>query len=285
MKMLGEVVLTDEEAALFNGVLQDIKGMKADIAEIKQILKSGTTPKPDTPLPPARDLRRKLTLPVNSEGKREGKAMELSHAQLIGLKSIPDFAKEYYKPLPNGDLELFVPAKGALTSGDTDYPRTEERWYFPDLEAPPRPDGFDTMINIERGGYVWERRRKISLFNLPQTGKVVIRQSHAVEAPPDWKVVVTSSGLIYILCKLTDSSTKDDGRIDLAERENAIPRKGEGLETFELYTWFEGNTLKASLNGGPVKEQKFKKKSLWYPKGDGLYNAANTDVRAIIHAA
>ncbi len=232
------------------------------------------------------ELRRKLTLPINKDGGLTGAALEIPYSQLIN-----GFSNEYYKPLPNGDIEFFVPATGATTD-NAKYPRTEERWYLADPSAPVDENGFDKMINMERGEYTWEKDVRISLIDFPLTGKVVVRQSHAVEAPPDWKVIVTASGQIYILCKLTDTSTTDDGRIDLTENERIpgykdtlIKRSGSGLETFRLYTWFDGNVLKASLNGGTVHQITFNKQSLWYPKGDGLYQAGSVPIRAIMHGS
>lgn len=233
----------------------------------------------EKPVPKPLELRRKLTLPINKDGGFTGAALEIPHSQLI-----KGFSNDFYKPLPNGDLELFVPAQGATTD-NAKYPRTEERWYLADPDAPVDENGFDKMINMERGEYTWEEDVRISLIDFPLTGKVVTLQSHAVEAPPDWKVIVTASGQAYILYKLTDTSIIDDGRIDLTTKDTLIKRTGPGLETFRLTTWFDGNVLKASLNGGAIQQIAFDKTSLWYPKGPGLYNAAATPVRAIVHAA
>ncbi len=226
------------------------------------------------------ELRRKLTLPINKDGGLTGAALEIPHSQLIN-----GFSNEYYKPLPNGDVEFYCPAQGATTD-NAKYPRTEERWYLADPNnTPVDENGFDKMINMGRGEYTWEEDARISLIDFPLTGKVVIRQSHAVEAPPDWKVIVTASGQIYILCKLTDASTTDDGRIDLTTKDTLIKRSGPSLETFRLYTWFDGNVLKVSLNGGTVHQIAFDKQSLWYPKGDGLYQAGSVPIRAIMHGS
>lgn len=233
----------------------------------------------EKPAPKPLELRRKLTLPINKDGGFTGKALEIPHSKLIA-----GYSDQFYHPLPNGDLELFVPAQGATTD-NAKYPRTEERWYLADPNAPVDENGFDQMINMERGEYTWEEDVRISFIDFPLTGKVVALQSHAVEAPPDWKVIVTASGQIYILCKLTDASTTDDGRLDLTTKDTLIKRTGPGLETFRLTTWFDGNLLKASLNGGAIQQIAFDKTSLWYPKGPGLYNAAATPIRAIIHAS
>lgn len=259
-----------ENAELFcKAVTEDIQSLEKKIADLQARL--------DVLQPrPVLELRRKLTLPVNKDGGFTGEAMEIPYAALKA-----GYSSEFYKPSPDGFLDLYVPAKGATTD-NAKYPRTEERWYLADPSAPVRPDGFDTMINMERGGYVWNRLAMIHLYAFQTGGKVVVRQSHAVEAPPDWKVIVTAAGQIYILCKLTDASTEDDGRIDLATGGNVVRRTGGGLEPFKLFTEFDGNTLKASLNGGSVQSIKFNKKSMWYPKGDGLYNAAATSIRATV---
>lgn len=250
-------------------------------------------------IPPKLLLRRKLTLPVNKYGEFSGEAMEIPYSMLMD-----GYKDQFYNPLKNGDLELFVPAKGATTD-NAKYPRTEERWYLCDPAAPVRADGFDEMINMKRGEFTWKKRRTITFTDLPEKGKVVIRQSHAVEAPPDWKVMCTGKGQMYILCKRFRDSTTDDRRIDLAMSDqdlislygadvdidahraagvmDRLVRKGQGFEPFELYTDFDGNVLNVSLNGGALQLAEFDKTSLWYPKGDGLYNAAATDVRAIMH--
>lgn len=218
-----------------------------------------------SPITNSPEVRRKLTLPVNSKGEFSGEALEIPDAKLrAGYKS------EFYSE-NKGLYTLFCPAKGAVTD-NAKYPRTELRYYLVNpLTVSQDEAGFDEMTNFERGLDKWSSITEYNLLEMHPKGKIVISQSHAVEAPPDYKVVVTGSGEVYVLCKLKDTSTTDDLVLDLTQAKTKLIKIGE---PFKLEVKFDGYTLEIALNEGPVFTASFAtKKTNYYPK-QGLYNAA-----------
>jgi hypothetical protein len=107
----------------------------------------------------------KVTLPVDKEGRFDGKAVELK-ASDIGVRTAPWFA-----PGHGGAIVFIAPATGATTSG-SGYPRSELREL--------NPDGSLAAWTIERGGTL---NAVVSINELPATdkatpGRIVIGQIH-----------------------------------------------------------------------------------------------------------
>lgn len=227
---------------------------------------------------PLLQLRYKVTLPSNSQGIYAGTPLELPYAKAVDLQD------KDYKVLPNGDIALSCPANGAATT-NASYPRSERRYYLFDPASKPRDDGFDTMINMKRGEYVWSVNRGYTIHEIDPKGKVVISQSHGVlpdggSAPPDYKVMATGAGEVYVLCKTKDDLAEDDLKLDLTEGKTKLVKPGV---RFDMPIFFDGNTLKIALNSGKVFTAKFDKPAThWYPK-DGCYNAARFPVKITMH--
>ena len=208
---------------------------------------------------PKLEVRRKLTLPVDKDGNFFGKAHEIPWDQL------QSYSDTYYFKDIDGSQVYNSPAIGATTE-NAKFPRTENRYYLFDPELPLRDDGFDTMTNWKRG-QMGELNISFKINTLDPAGKVVIAQSHAVNAPPDWKCVLDGGGDIRLLCKLTDGKDVKDTVFFLAKDID------QGANRHDLYFRFDGITLNASYNGNFILPIVFDKKTDWYLK-DGLYIAS-----------
>lgn len=202
------------------------------------------------------EVRRKLTLPVDKDRNLFGKAHEIPWSQLA------DYEDEYYFKDADGNQVYSCPAIGATTE-NAKFPRTENRYYLIDPNAPLRDDGLDMMTNWKRGDS-GELRFSFKVNKLDPQGKIIIAQSHALNAPPDWKCVLDGGGDIRLLCKLTDGKDVKDTISFLAKDID------QGVNRHDLYFRYDGITLDASYNGNFVPPIIFDKKTDWYFK-DGLY--------------
>ena len=225
--------------------------------------------------PKSKEVRFKVTFAYNENYEYFGNAKERSYNE---MKS--GFTDQHFQVLANGDIAYNVPAIGAVTD-NAKYPRIEKRFYLVDPNnVTLNDDGFDIMENFTRGVDIWEHTQEFTLMSLHAKGKLVINQSHALEAPPDFKVVLSGDGQLRGLLKLTDASTIDDGLFDFTENKTKLL---DLTKRHKLYTWFDGFTLKMSLNDqAPFIADFSTKKTKWYPK-EGAYNAAPYPASIIFH--
>lgn len=137
------------------------------------VLASGQT------TPPARffDLNQwKLHLPVNAEGKPEGKSIEIRPQPDGDLNTT--YASPYFYARPDGGMVFYCPLNAATTNpGKTKNPRSELR------EVP----GFPQDTSPEGNCWPWNASTTLEAtlqVNVPPSGteKVVVGQIHA-EAP------------------------------------------------------------------------------------------------------
>lgn len=106
----------------------------------------------------------KLTLPVDSEAEKSGKAAEVQPAQLVkGYRNDP-----FFQHTADGSLQFWCPVDGATTENTT-YPRCELR----ELVDPTD----DKVVWGAAGSHVLDAR--CTVIEVPSSQKVIIGQIHS----------------------------------------------------------------------------------------------------------
>ncbi len=136
----------------------------------------------------------KLTLPVDVERTFEGKAAEISAAQLAA-----GYEDKYFLTESDGSIVFWCPVNGATTE-DTEFPRSELREML---------DARDPSVNwTSRGTHTLEARCRV--MEVPSTGKVIIGQIHSYTGKSKPLVKLQYyKGRVEALVKMSPNAGKD----------------------------------------------------------------------------
>jgi len=182
----------------------------------------------------------KLTLPVSASGTAEGKATEISAAQLTAGYTNAD----YFHTGTDGTMVFWCPVNGATTEG-SEYPRSELRELIDPAD--------DNVCWAAPGTHILDARCRVS--EVPSSKKVIIGQIHGY------------SGKANPLVKLQFFK----GRVEALVKES--PRKGKDLKLtfpqvgldkdFDYQIELQDGLLSVTVNGTTQTVNVFEKDPQW----------------------
>lgn len=172
----------------------------------------------------------KLTLPVDASGTSDGKAMEVSAAEVATGYTNAD----YFHTGPDGTMVFWAPVNGATTPG-SDFPRSELREML---------DPSDSDVNWTADGiHILEAQCRVT--EIPSSEKVIIGQIHS------------RSGKARPLIKLQFHKEKVEALVKLSPEQGkdqklAFPEVGMNKD-IDYRIKLEDGLLSVTVNGGTQK--------------------------------
>lgn len=182
----------------------------------------------------------KLTLPIDASGSNQGKAVEVSSADLADGYTHAD----YFHTDANGSVVFWSPVTGATTE-NSDYPRSELREMLD-----PRDPGVNWTAD---GIHILDATCRVT--EVPSSRKVIIGQIHSYsgKAKPLIKLQFYK-GRIEALVKVSPNSGKD--------RKLTFPQVG--LDNEIVYRiMLQDGVLTLNVNGTAQTENIFENDSDW----------------------